>query len=69
MPYVRREDLDILLDAADGLARCEMCGAFLTDDERAPVEDFTGCWYAATEREQDKPTCKRHRVPLMRRSN
>lgn len=56
------DDYRRLLDAVEGrVAICEVCGAWLDyDDTRlASLEDFVGCWWGATRREQDRATCVR----------
>lgn len=42
-----REEYERLLEAAesdDAIVWCERCGAWMTRDEAAPVEDVIGCW-------------------------
>ena len=63
---IPRADYERLLAAAEcdrDLAWCEACGAWLEHDDpaRATMEDFEGCWYAATCREKDKHLCRQHR--------
>lgn len=52
-------DYRILLDHTDELNICECCGAWMTHDECASVEDLTACWRYATGNE--KEPCYRHR--------
>lgn len=56
-----------LLEASEGddmIVRCETCGAWLTRDEAAPVEDFTGCWKVAVEG-GDESTCRSYRATVL----
>ncbi len=65
---ISEKDYARLLEAAgldDMIVWCERCGAWLErDDHRvATTDDFTGCWFAATLRDEDRPTCVREQRP------
>lgn len=62
------EDYQRLLMAAeadDMIVTCETCGAWMDrDDPRcASLDDFTGCWFAATGSDADRSTCVRYLRP------
>lgn len=64
MPFVPKAMLERLLVSAggdDNLRRCSDCGAWFYADETGvcSVDEFEGCWFAATRREQDANTCFR----------
>jgi hypothetical protein len=61
-------DYERLLEAAGGddmLIWCEQCGAWMDRNEpwAASTEDFTGCWFAATCRDQDAHLCVKGKRP------
>ena len=56
-----------MLDAAgldDLIVWCEVCGAWLdvTDPATASLEDFTGCWKAATRDAKYDHLCRSYRA-------
>lgn len=61
------EDYERLVEAAtcdDMIVICIQCGAWLDRDDEAyaGVEDFAGCWKAATDRTQDEHLCRSYRA-------
>lgn len=62
------EEYARLLAAAesdDTIVRCEECGAWMSIDEEAyaTVDEFRGCWKAATRDPRFDQLCVAHRAP------
>jgi hypothetical protein len=60
-------DYKRLLEATesdDMIVRCEVCGAWLDRDDpaTATLDDFTGCWKAASHRAKDSDLCRSYRA-------
>jgi hypothetical protein len=67
MVLLPRADYERLRTAAvegdDMLGTCDQCGAWIDRDDPAwaHVEDFDGCWYAATGRQKEEALCYKTR--------
>ena len=60
IPMSDYKRLLLAAEADDTVVWCAECGAWL-DHERASVGDFTGCWWAATRRDEYLSECVRYR--------
>ena len=65
LTHAEYERLLLAADTDEMIVRCEVCHAWLDRDDPAcaSAEDFTGCWKAATGRQQDSHLCRSHRAP------
>ena len=62
-----RRLVEISLERDPDVVACEECGApVFPDDERSTVAEVTGCWFAATRREQDRPKWCLERQAIMK---
>lgn len=54
------------LDCDEMIMRCEVCGAWLdlNDSATASVDDFRGCWKAATHDPRYDKDCKSYRATI-----
>ena len=50
------------LETDETIKWCETCGAWLTDEEAASTEDYTGCWKIATGGKHNAENCKSYRA-------
>lgn len=67
MVTIPAADYRRLIEASEGddmIVRCQTCGAWLTRDEAAPVEDYIGCWKVAVEG-GDESTCRSYRATVL----
>lgn len=65
IPVADYKRLLMAAESDDMIVRCETCGAWLDRDEEAyaNVEDFTGCWKAATRDSKYDHLCRSYRAP------
>ena len=66
IPLADYDQLIASSEADDMIVRCETCGAWLHRDEEAcaSVQDFTGCWKAATHDSKYDHLCKSYRATV-----
>lgn len=64
IPAADYHRLILASECDDEIVRCQTCGAWLTRDEAANVEDFTGCWKVAME-DGDESTCRSYRAIVL----
>jgi hypothetical protein len=66
IPLADYERLLVAAEMDDMIVWCETCGAWMDRDDEvcAPVQDFTGCWKAATHDSKYDHLCKSYRATV-----